>query len=104
MTSIVSTATTILWILIEAIQFGYMAYLMWRSRNHVSNRHIQRARSAMLGGLSASIVLFLLKRTMHHEVLKLKPVEKKLFNKAVNVPKPTWVGQEPAWRKIKPGE
>jgi hypothetical protein len=46
MTSIVSTATTILWILIEAIQFAYMAYLMWRSRNHVSNRHIQRARSA----------------------------------------------------------
>jgi len=46
MTSIVSTATTILWILIEAIQFAYMAYLMWRSRNNVSNRHIQRARSA----------------------------------------------------------
>ena len=60
--------------------------------------------AAMLGGLSASIVLFLLKRTMHHEVLTLKPVEKKLFNKAVHVPKPIWVGQEPAWRKIKPGE
>ena len=30
----------------EAIQFGYMAYLMWRSRNNVLNRHIQRVRSA----------------------------------------------------------
>ena len=44
--SILSSVTTILWILIEAIQFGYMAYLMWRSRDNVLNRHIQRVRSA----------------------------------------------------------
>jgi hypothetical protein len=31
--SIVNTLTTVLWILIEAIQFGYMAYLMWRNKN-----------------------------------------------------------------------
>jgi hypothetical protein len=43
--SVVSAVTTALWILIEAIQFAYMAYLMWRSKN-VTNRHSQRARSA----------------------------------------------------------
>ena len=44
--SILSSVTTILWILIEAIQFGYMAYLMWRNRNNALNRNIQRVRSA----------------------------------------------------------
>lgn len=29
----VSALTTVLWIIIEAIQFGYMAYLMWRDKN-----------------------------------------------------------------------
>jgi len=43
--NIVSAVTTALWILIEAIQFAYMAYLMWRSKN-VTGRHTQRARSA----------------------------------------------------------
>jgi len=43
--SVVSGITTALWILIEAIQFAYMAYLMWRNK-HVTGRHIQRARSA----------------------------------------------------------
>ncbi len=42
----VSTATTILWILIEAIQFGYMAYLMWRERTDVTDRNFQRIRTA----------------------------------------------------------
>ena len=45
MSGVVNTVTTILWILIEAIQFGYMAYLMWRQRN-VTSRHTQRTRSA----------------------------------------------------------
>jgi hypothetical protein len=44
--NILSSVTTILWILIEAIQFGYMAYLMWRNRNNALNRNIQRVRSA----------------------------------------------------------
>lgn len=46
MSSVISSVTTALWILIELIQFGYMAYLMWRDRNNVVNRNIQRARSA----------------------------------------------------------
>lgn len=44
--SIVSGLTTALWILIEAIQFAYMAYLMWKERNSVTNRNIQRIRTA----------------------------------------------------------
>jgi len=44
--NIVSSVTTVLWILIEAIQFGYMAYLMWRNRNNALNRNIQRDRTA----------------------------------------------------------
>lgn len=31
--NIVSALTTALWILIELIQFGYMAYLAWRNRD-----------------------------------------------------------------------
>ena len=44
--TIVSAATTILWILIEAIQFAYLAYLMWKERHSVTNRNIQRIRAA----------------------------------------------------------
>ena len=43
--NVVSSVTTILWILIEAIQFAYMAYLMWRERNNVANRNNERIRS-----------------------------------------------------------
>ena len=45
MHSLVATATTVLWILIEAIQFGYMAYLIWREKNNDYNRYNQRVRS-----------------------------------------------------------
>ena len=41
----VTSVTTALWILIELIQFAYMAYMIWRSRN-VNNRHSQRVRAA----------------------------------------------------------
>ncbi len=41
--NVVSALTTALWILIEAIQFGYMAYLMWRNKN-ATNRNTFRAR------------------------------------------------------------
>ena len=44
--SVVTAVTTALWILIEVIQFGYMAYLFWRNRNNVANRNLQRAVSA----------------------------------------------------------
>ena len=43
--NVVSSVTTILWILIEAIQFAYMAYLMWRERNNVANRNYERIMS-----------------------------------------------------------
>ena len=47
MTSTTVTAvTTALWILIEIIQFGYMAYIIWRNRNNVAYRNLQRGRSA----------------------------------------------------------
>ncbi len=45
-TTLISTTTTILWIVIETIQFAYMAYLMWRDRHDVNNRNLQRARTA----------------------------------------------------------
>jgi hypothetical protein len=47
--SVVSTITTALWILIEAIQFAYMAYLMWLRRNDVTSRHTVRSRAAFAG-------------------------------------------------------
>ena len=43
--TVISGVTTILWILIEAIQFAYMAYLMWRDRTNVTNRNFQRIRA-----------------------------------------------------------
>ena len=46
MGNIIASATTALWILIELIQFAYMAYLMWRDKNNVIDRHFQRARAA----------------------------------------------------------
>ena len=46
MTNIVGTITTALWILIELIQFAYMAFLAWQRRNDVTSRHTQRARAA----------------------------------------------------------
>ena len=44
--SIVAGLTTALWILIELIQFGYMAYLYWRNQQNDINRNNHRARSA----------------------------------------------------------
>lgn len=45
MHSLIATTTTLLWILIEAIQFGYMAYLIWKERNNAYNRYSQRVRT-----------------------------------------------------------
>ena len=44
--AIISGITTALWILIEAIQFAYMAYMIWKERNSVTNRNLQRIRTA----------------------------------------------------------
>ena len=49
MTNVVGTITTALWILIELIQFAYMAFLAWQRRNDVTSRHTQRARTAFAG-------------------------------------------------------
>jgi len=48
MQSVVATATTILWILLEAIQFAYMAYLIWRDRNDVTRRYRERVRASVI--------------------------------------------------------
>ena len=45
--SIVSSVTTALWILIELIQFAYMAYLMWKGRSNATDRNLQRIRAAV---------------------------------------------------------
>ena len=46
--NVVSALTTALWILIELIQFGYMAYLAWRNRD-VTSRNTVGTRSAYSG-------------------------------------------------------
>lgn len=43
--SIITGLTTALYILIELIQFAYIAYQMWRDRNNVANRNFERIRS-----------------------------------------------------------
>jgi uncharacterized membrane protein YcaP (DUF421 family) len=59
--------------------------------------------AAMVGGLTASLVLFVLKKTMTHEVLEVKKVNKVLITKPFNVSVPTvktgWRKVEPTWRK-----
>jgi|TARA_R100000084_G_C4614934_1_gene130053 fructose-specific phosphotransferase system IIC component len=47
--------------------------------------------AAMLGGLCASIVLFIMKKTMEHEVLTVKTNKYK-------IPKPEWQTVKPNWR------
>ena len=39
-TTLVSALTTALWILIELIQFAYMAHLAWRNRNVTSRNTV----------------------------------------------------------------
>ena len=55
--------------------------------------------AAMIGGLTASIVLFLLKKTVVHEKLKLESTNKKLLGLNFSVPKVTWETKQPDWRK-----
>jgi uncharacterized membrane protein YdjX (TVP38/TMEM64 family) len=47
--------------------------------------------AAMLGGLAASVVLFIMKKTMVHEVIAVKKNKYK-------VPIMTWEEKEPDWR------
>ena len=55
--------------------------------------------AAMIGGLTASIVLFLLKKTVVHENLKLESTNKQLLGLNLSVPKVTWETKQPDWRK-----
>lgn len=55
--------------------------------------------SAMIGGLVASIVLFVMKKTMVHEKLKLESANKKVLGLNFSVPKVTWETKQPDWRK-----
>lgn len=55
--------------------------------------------AAMVGGLFASIILFVLKKTMRHEVLTVKNQPKKVFNKTIKTPSLQWEIVEPKWVK-----
>ena len=56
--------------------------------------------AAMVGGLTASIILFILKKTMVHEKLTVKKQPKKIFNKfVINTPTIKWEEIQPTWRK-----
>jgi phosphate/sulfate permease len=54
--------------------------------------------SAMVGGLVASIVLFVLKKTVVHQKLKFKTREVKVFNFVLKRPSAEWEEQQPDWR------
>jgi len=60
--------------------------------------------AAMVGGLTASIILFVLKKTVNHEVLSVtkenRPI--KIFNKTIftaKKPKVSWKPVNASWRK-----
>ena len=55
--------------------------------------------AAMVGGLFASIILFVLKKTMRHEVLTVRNQPKKVFNKTIKTPSLQWEIIEPKWVK-----
>jgi len=56
--------------------------------------------AAMVGGLCASIVLFILKKTMTHEKLVVQTKEVKLpMGMKFKSPKVGWQTVEPDWRK-----
>tara|TARA_R100000544_G_scaffold37056_1_gene26940 strand:- start:62 stop:394 length:333 start_codon:yes stop_codon:yes gene_type:complete len=55
--------------------------------------------AAMIGGLSASIVLFLMKKTMVHEKLTLEKNNKIIMSKPLNISIPT---VKPKWKTVKP--
>jgi len=59
--------------------------------------------AAMVGGLTASLVLFFLKKTMVHEKLVVEKSSKTIINKPFDVRLPTlsvkWKTVDPDWRK-----
>ena len=55
--------------------------------------------AAMLGGLVASIVLFIMKKTMVHEVLSVKRKKYKIWKYNSSHPTIKWEEVQPDWRK-----
>ncbi len=59
--------------------------------------------AAMVGGLTASLVLFIMKKTMTHEKLEFTQDSKTLFTKPFKASIPTvraeWQTHEPEWRR-----
>ena len=59
--------------------------------------------AAMVGGLTASLVLFVMRKTMIHETLSFRKDEKTLFTKPFKASIPTmraeWQTKQPEWRK-----
>ena len=54
--------------------------------------------AAMVGGLCASVILFIMKKTMRHEKLALKRKKYKFLRANVSGPTVTWEEYEPDWR------
>ena len=58
--------------------------------------------AAMMGGLSASVVLFIMKKTMVHEKLTIEKGERVVMTTPVQIKIPTvktkWKTVEPEWR------
>ena len=54
--------------------------------------------AAMVGGLCASIVLFVMKKTMHHEKLAVEKKKYKFFTVDVSGPTVKWKQHDPDWR------
>jgi len=58
--------------------------------------------AAMMGGLSASVVLFIMKKTMVHEKLTVEKSEHVVMSKPVQIKIPTvktkWKTVQPEWR------
>lgn len=54
--------------------------------------------AAMVGGLCASIVLFVMKKTMHHEKLAVEKKKIKVFGIDTSGPTLKWKQHDPDWR------
>ena len=55
--------------------------------------------AAMVGGLTASLVLFIMRKTMTHQKLKFESINKKALGLNFAVPKLKWETKQPDWRK-----
>ena len=54
--------------------------------------------AAMLGGLAASVVLFIMKKTMVHEVLSVQKKKYKIFKYNTSHTTIKWEEKQPDWR------